>query len=198
MRGRIEGAIKGAALREFLGWYATERGPETTQRVIEDLPVEARSWFDASQESLGVLASTWYPAPAIHALLDRMTRGMTPAEREHFALEGSAVVMESTLSGLYKTLFKILASPERYAQFAPKVWAHYYRSGTFHIEQPEPGRAVAHVRDWETHHPVLCDMNRGAAIVIYGNMNLSHVSVTRDACLEQGDDECQFTIRWAV
>lgn len=198
MRRRIEGAIKGAALREFLGWYAAEQGPRTTQRVIEDLPAHLRSWFDAKQESLGVLASIWYPADAIHALLDRMTLGMTPPERERFALEGSAAVMRSTLSGLYRTLFKILASPERYAQFAPKVWAHYYRSGSFHIDQPEPGLAVAHVRDWETHHPILCDMNRGAAIVIYENMNLSNVKVTRDACLERGDDGCQFTIRWAV
>ncbi|MFW6067045.1 MAG: hypothetical protein ACOC97_01815 [Myxococcota bacterium] len=192
----MDEAIKGAALREFLGWYARARGPVAVQQVIGDLPEEVRAWFDAGEESLGVLASSWYPAPAIHALLDRMTRDMSPAEREQFALEGSAVVMRETLSGLYRTLFRILASPDRYATFAPKVWAHYYRSGSFHIDQPEPGLAVAHVRDWRTHHPVLCDMNRGAAVVIYQGMNLRDVRVTREACVDRGEDECRFRIQW--
>lgn len=189
-------AIKGAALKEFLAWYGETRGEQEVHRVVDALPADARKWFDPDREAMGVLANAWYPAPAIHALLDRMTDGMGPAERDRFALDGSVAVMEKTLSGLYRTLFNILATPDRYAKFAPKVWAHYYRSGTFRIDEHAPGHHVAQVRDWNTHHPALCDMNRGAAVAIYGNMKLEDLKVTRDACIDDGDPECRFVIRW--
>ncbi|MFW6197365.1 MAG: hypothetical protein ACOC5B_00740 [Myxococcota bacterium] len=196
VEGSEDTGIKGTAIREFLAWYARTRGETTVRRVIEDLPRDVRSWFDPEHEALGVLASTWYPARAIHALLDAMTTGMTVDERERFAAEGGETVMRNTLSGIYRALFRVIANPDRYAKMAPKVWHTYYRSGQLTVERPGEGRAVSHIRDWGSHHPVICEMHRAAARVIYEGMGCRDVSVTREACVSRGDDECRFATRW--
>jgi hypothetical protein len=192
----VDDAIKGAALREFLGWYAGARSEEELRAVINGLPAQARACFDPALPALGVLASTWYPMEAIHALLDRMTAGMTRGEREAFAVEGASVVMRNTLTGLYKALFRVIATPDRYPRMASKVWSQYYRSGEFRVENLAPGSARSSIRDWSSHHPVLCDMNGAAAQVIYETMGCQGVGVTRIECAGAGGAACSFMVRW--
>jgi hypothetical protein len=189
-------AIKGAALREFLGWYASARSEEELRAVIGSLPEPARSRFDPALPALGVLASTWYPTEAIHALLDRMTAGMSRAEREAFAVEGASVVMRNTLRGLYKALFRVIATPDRYPRMASRVWSQYYRSGDFKVENQGSGSSRSYIRAWTSHHPVLCDMNGAAAQVIYETMGCQGVAVTRVSCVDGGGPECSFVVRW--
>jgi hypothetical protein len=43
---------------------------------------------------------------------------------------------------------------------------------------------------------VLCDMNGAAGRVIYETMGCQAVTVTRGACVDHGDAECRFTMRW--
>jgi hypothetical protein len=196
VRDISEDAIKGAALGEFVRWYAGTRSLDELRQVIAGLPADARSWFDAESPTLGVLASTWYPMFAVHALLDRMTAGMAPAQRQAFATEGGTVIMKRTLSGLYRALFRVISSPDRYPRMAGKVWTQYYRSGRFIVTNEAPGTAISRIMDWTSHHPVLCDMNWAAGRVIYETMGCQAVTVTRDACLDAGDPECRFTMRW--
>lgn len=188
--------IKGASLREFLGWYVDLHGPTHVRDLLARLPEESRGCFDPELESLGVLASNWYPAHAIHALLDAMTDAMGPAAREHFARTAAEAVMKRTLSGVYRTLFRAIATPERYAKLAPLVWSHYYRSGEVVAENAEPGVAISCIQGWRAHHPVLCDMNRAASVVIYEVMGGKNVTCTRDACIDDGAPYCRFTTRW--
>ena len=49
------GAIKGAALREFIRWYAKREGPERLGAVIERMPEQHRKRLDPDSAALGVM-----------------------------------------------------------------------------------------------------------------------------------------------
>src|SRR5258706_5720445 len=113
--------IKGAAIREFLLWYAGAYGPDQLPALSARMRPEHRVLFDVKQRHLGVIASEWYPAKALHELLDLITQGMSPAEREKLAREGAQATIQATLRGVYRLLFETMMSPERYARNAQKL-----------------------------------------------------------------------------
>jgi hypothetical protein len=190
--------IKGAAFREFLRWYAEQQGSERLIEHLEALPETDRAEFDPSAPALGVTDSRWYPASTVHRLLDEVMRGRSASEVRALATEGARAVMETTLRGIYRVLFSWMANPERYARHAHRLWDVYYDSGVFEVTpQPDGRSAVSIVRDWRAHHPVICELNRGAAIAIYEAMGCSDVECLRTSCVEEGDEECRFVTRWS-
>jgi hypothetical protein len=189
--------IKGAAFREFLKWYAEQQGPGRLAEHVEALPTSARAEFDAGAPVLGVLASRWYPASTVHRLLDEIARGRSAEELRALATEGARVVMDATLHGIYRVLFSWMANPERYARHAHRLWNVYYDSGVFEVTpQPDGHSAVSIVRGWRAHHPVICELNRGAAIAIYEAMGCSDVECDRTSCVDEGAEECRFVTSW--
>jgi hypothetical protein len=194
--GEVEGRIRGAAIREFFGWVAETWGEQRLREIVGRLDPDTAKLFDPDAKALGVLTSTWYEARDVHALVDSLLVGVGAAERERIASDGADAVMKRTLRGVYKLLFDWMATPTRYAKYAHKLWASYYDSGSFRIEMPEPGLAVCVIRDWRTHHPFICDLNREASRTIYGAMKCKGVTCTRPRCVAQGDDECRFETRW--
>jgi hypothetical protein len=191
-----EGQIKGAAFREFLRWCDASLGRERLVEVAESLPASVRAHLETDAEALGVLTSVWYPASVVHALLDGLTMHMSPAEQRRLADEGAAAVMSATLKGVYKLLFDWMATPARYARFSPKLWASYYDCGTFEVTQRDDNQAVCTISEWETHHPFMCDLNRGAATAIYSAMGCKDADTEREQCVAKGDPHCRFVTRW--
>lgn len=191
--------IKGAAFREFLRFYVKTYGEAALRERSARMPAALRASLALEEPVLGVIQSTWYPAPLVHALLDELTRDMGNAEIRSLASKASAAVMQTTLRGLYKVLFDWMATPERYARHAPKLWHSYYDSGTMEITVQASGtEALTVIRDWAAHHPFICELNRGAAEAIYGAMGCSDVVCERVACVSRGDAECRFVTRWNV
>ena len=154
--------------------------------------------LDPESATLGVIASRWYPADMVHALLDEITRDWQESEKRRVAAEAAGSVMRATLGGVYRTLFRMMITPERYARHAPKLWSFYYDSGVFTVLPQGSGRAaISTVRDWSSHHPFMCGLNRGAAIAIYRAMGCTDVECDRVACVSKGDPECRFITRWS-
>ena len=189
------GAIKGAAVREFIRWYAGREGPSRLRTIVDRMPEVHRKRLDPDSPALGLLANTWYEADLVHALLDAMAQDMDARQRDELARGGAEAVMAATLKGLYKVLFSWMASPARYARFSPKLWASYYDCGEFEV-QSEPGRAVCTIRNWSTHHAVICDLNREAARQIYLAMGCKGVNTERTRCVAEGHDHCCFVTTW--
>jgi hypothetical protein len=189
--------IKGAAFREFLRFYVDTQGTAQLRARAAAVPAALRSALDLDAPVLGVVASSWYPAPLVHALLDELTRGMNEGETLELAAAGSRAVMSATLRGLYRVLFQWMATPERYARYAPKLWDLYYDTGNMQVlAQTDALGAVATVRDWAAHHPFICELNRGASVAIYSAMGCSRVECDRTACVTRGQPECRFDTRW--
>lgn len=51
-------------------------GEKLVRAAIARIDDAHRGAFDPSADAFGVLASTWYPAPAVHALCDALTEGI--------------------------------------------------------------------------------------------------------------------------
>ena len=189
--------IKGAAFREFLRFYGNTTSVAALREKASAVPSPLRAALELDAPVLGVVASTWYPAPLVHALLDEITRGMEPAAQHALASTAAQAVMDVTLRGFYKVLFQWMATPERYARYAPRLWQAYYDTGSFEVvPQADAHCAVATVRDWAAHHPFICELNRGASVAIYSAMGLTHVECDRIACVTRGQPECRFVTRW--
>ena len=197
--GPIPGRIKGAAFREFVGWYEQELGRERLLALSREIPGEMRRALDLdpARESLGILSSRWYAADAIHALLDAILAGIDADDRRDSIGRAADAVMRATLRGVYRILFEWLATPDRYARFADRLWRSYYDCGEMHVVQETPERAVCTIRDWHSHSPQLCDMNAAAAASIYRAMSCTGVTTQRTACVAQGASECRFVTTWA-
>jgi predicted hydrocarbon binding protein len=98
---------------------------------------------------------------------------------------------------LYRVLFEWMATPERYAKYGPKPWSTYYDSGEVTIElQPDGLRALAFIRNWRSHHPLICELNRGAGVEVYAAMGCREVTNERARCVSRGDPHCRFITRW--
>lgn len=194
--GQRGGRIKGAAVREFVIWYGERIGaPEVASRVLA-IPAERRGPIDPYSRSLGLLASSWYPAETVHALLDVLTGGLSPEERHELAMEASAAVMTATLRGVYRLLFRAMATPSRYAAHAGRLWTAYYDSGVFRVEMASPTEARSSIATWTAHHPFICLLNWGAATQIYRAMGCADVHTDRLSCVDEGAATCSFVTRW--
>lgn len=135
-------AIKGAAFRELLLCLARHRAP-LLERALPELDAAALAELDLPR---GILASTWYPADSVHQLLDHVTNPLTPEERLELASRASDAMIQATLRGVYRVLFKPMANPERYARYSGKLWSAYYDSGHFLVEMPSDTTARCSIR----------------------------------------------------
>ncbi len=195
----IPGRIKGAAFREFVGWYEEELGRERLLALLREVPDDVRRALelDPARESLGILSSRWYAADAIHALLDAVLAGIDPDHRRDSIGRAADAVMLRTLRGVYRILFEWLATPDRYARFADRLWRSYYDCGEMRVVQETPERALCTIHGWHSHSARLCDMNAAAAASIYRAMGCADVTTHRTACVDQGASECRFVTTWA-
>jgi hypothetical protein len=191
------GRIKGAALRQFLIWYERRLGERAFRERFTGLAPDLDGQLDRGAEALGILASRWYDCRLIHGILDSLSAGLSEQELLAVTVEGSQAVMDHTLRGIYRSLFEWMANPKRYARHGGKIWSTYYDSGDFAIDSSETERrAACSIRNWASHHPILCDMNRGASTAIYRAMGLADADCVREACVSSGADECRFVTSW--
>jgi hypothetical protein len=189
--------IKGVAFREFLRFCGDRLGRERITTVLQRIETPEVPAFDPTQPYMGVLPSTWYPAPLIHTLLNRITDGMSPAQRSELASSGATAIMDATLRGIYARLVALFVTPEIYAKHAPKLWQSYYDHGDFLVTIHEGRRAECIIGGWTAHHPLLCEMNVTAANRIYEAMRLAGVETVRESCVGAGGQTCRFVTRWA-
>jgi len=193
----VEARIKGAAIQPFFAWYAQQWGPERLRQAVAGMTESLGSCFDLDEEHMGVLPSAWYPAPSLHALLDRLLASHTAAERELITRDGARAIIESTLKGVYRWLFEAMMSPERYGRNAQELFSRYHEAGTM-IKEPigESGHLTI-VRDWPGHHPLLCEFLIHTADYVYTALGCRNVKIRRVACVATGHPDCRFEVTWS-
>jgi hypothetical protein len=190
--------IKGAGIQPFVRWYASVYGQERLWRLAQRIPAVHQKALDLGDPSLGVLPSTWYPAAAVHALLDAMERDHTAEERAHIVREGAHAIIESTLTGVYRWLFQTMMNTDRYARNAQKLFSRYYEPG---VMTKTPMGATGHltvVEGWGAHHMMLCDFILHTAVYVYTVLGCRNFAVRRTSCVEQGGADCRFEMTWSA
>lgn len=197
-RGEHGGRIKGSAFREFLRWYGERHGQAAVAGALAQLPPEAQPLLDPGKDSFGILASAWYPAPLVWAILETFLAGRSTRERAELARAGARATMDRTLRGVYGVLFSALATPELYVRFGQRLWDAYYDSGTVIMDLPAPGRLRSRIFDWPGHHRFICDMNQHAGCFIIEAMGLKVTGSSRSGCVATGGRECRIETFWQI
>jgi hypothetical protein len=195
----VEPKVKGVAVREFMRWYVSAHGTRALEKAIAAMPPEEARHLHLEQPALGLLAGTWYPASMIHRLLDGMGAGLRGHERAALIRDGAHATIHHTLSGVYKLLFQAMMSPERYARNAQQLFARYFNTGTMEktpITTPDGQGHLSVVRDWTSHHPMLCDLLSCTAEYVYAELGCRDVEVKKTGCVASGQAECTFVFTW--
>ncbi len=188
-------AIKGLVLREFIRWYEATRGREVALRARDALPLELRAHLDPERELFGLLAGSWYPASVASGLLESITSGLGPLQRTAMLREGIEHAVGTTLTGVYRVLFKTLVTPERHAKYAQKIWDNYYNTGIVQGAMLADNRSEQWVKDWPGHHPVLCELSIWSLTVFHQHMGCTNVKVNRSRCVLDGQHSTRGGVR---
>jgi hypothetical protein len=191
-----EPRIKGSGIQPFFAWYSAQWSHARLVAAAERLPAPLRACFDLKDDHLGVLPSQWFRAAPIHALLDSLLDGHTAPERQRIAQDGARAIIESTLKGVYRWLFEMMMSPDRYGRSAQKLFSRYYEPGTM-VKTPLGDRGhLSVVTNWGSHHPLLCDFLIHTAEYVYAGLGCKDVQVRRTGCVSSGSSDCRFEIVW--
>ncbi len=195
-----EGAplIKGAVLREFLLWYERRaQGTTNVAAIFATFAPELAALVKPSLPALGILASTWYPAALSHAFLDAMLaiEGCGDEGRS-MARQANRDIVPRMIRGVYKMLYRTVASPELYARHVGRHWHKLHSTGdrSFVIRAPGEGHSV--VANWPGHHPTLCWITIHTMVSLFEMMGYEHVAAERTRCVSHGGAECATVLRW--
>ena len=189
-------SVRGTALREALRWHSQD-DDTVLSALYEQLPTRAQEALDRHAPFLGVIPAGWYDTATVDIVLDRIARVHPSRSLESFADALAEAIMSATLTGIYRKLFKWMATPARYAKYCDRMWRLYYDSGRMEVELDEAGKSAScTISGWGGHSPTLCELNRAAANELYRAMGLGQVGTTRTACVSDGDPSCCFVTRW--
>jgi len=126
-----------------------------------------------------------------------MTNGLDAAERDRMARGLAKAVMDGTLRGVYGILFNMMATPERYARHAPRLWSKYYDEGKVEVTLPTPSSMIGKVTDWRGHHPFLCAVVRFARVAALEAMGCTNVRSEFRCKSQVGGNVCVTELHWA-
>jgi hypothetical protein len=189
--------IKGAVLREYLLWYERRVGAMKVAEVAAGLPPELADTVKTSMPALGLLASTWYPVGLSHYFLDRMLviEGCGDEGRE-LAREANRELVPKMIRGVYKVLYRTVASPELYARHVGRHWRKLHSTGDRAFVVRGPGEGFSLVANWEGHHPALCWITIYTMVSLFEMMGYEHVAAERTRCVSHGGEDCATVLRW--
>ncbi len=189
------GRIKGAAIRAAIVWFGEVYGESALDRVVERCSLEPRA--TVRDPTFGVMASSWYDTQEVGEFLRAMEQVVEPADRPRFATELGAAIARDNVSGVYRALFRLIASPPMLEANAQRVWQTYCDEGTLAVRISPPASFDATVRAWTHHHEAICRIIAPVAEHALGMLGYGGVTVERLSCLAQGGSQCAFQGYWA-
>jgi len=196
-RGALRlGNIKGFAFSEFLTWYGHRCGRPTVTAALAAARAKHPVELDLTRDGFGILASQWYSAEFVHAVLDEVMRNHSTDELHVIVTEAAQAIMDKMLRGMYRAVFAICVTPERYVRHVDKVWRLQYDSGQPIILATHPKEHRIHYRDWRSHHPLICRLNMASARPIYGAMGCQETRYTPLSCVSTGAARCESVVAW--
>lgn len=191
-----EPMIKGAAIREFVAWYEARYGKEPLHQMAARVPADLAHHIDPEASTMTFLASTWYPARLVHAMLEAICETTSEAELELAIKEATRDIVQRGGSTVYRFFFHKLVTPELYAAAVPRLWRQLHSTGDRRITIVRPGLAESVVSRWPGHHRMLCTITIETMCALFGNMGKKDVRWHRAACISRGDRECLTRVTW--
>ncbi len=190
------GRLKGTAVRAGLLWYAESYGEPLLAKVFDQASPELRSVLRAGDPAFGIMASAWYETALMGELLDLLDRVAAPEDSAEFSSRLAAAVARDNVNGVYRALFRLIASPPLLEANAQRVWGTYIDEGTLTVRVLAPGSFEGRVRGWSHHHATVCEMLRPFVEHLLRSIGYSALVVERTQCVDNGDGQCLFFGTW--
>jgi hypothetical protein len=191
------GNIRGAALDDFLAWYGRERDPERLRTAVVSLPPGLSDRVQWSEGLPRLVPFAWYPCELVHGILDQLTLGLSDWDRQRLSRETAEYVMETTLRGIYRAIYKAIVSPSMLARVSHRVWGLYYDTGESHVTVESKNAHRGSVKEWRGHHPFLCDVNRYSTEWMYRSLGCNQLVVKQLECVGKGAKACTTLTTWS-
>jgi hypothetical protein len=186
------GRIKGTAIRAGLTWYATTHGHDALARVRDRATPQLQTILQLGEPACGVIASGWYDVASIGELLDLLELVADPPDREEFTMLLTMAIARDNVNGIYKSLFKLVATPSMLVANSQRVWSTYVDEGTLVARAPTPGTLECEVRAWTHHHPAVCRVVGFMIQNILRAVGYNALVIERTQCVSDGDGLCAF------
>jgi serine/threonine protein kinase len=190
------GRIKGTAVRAGLLWFGEAYGESLLARVYNHATPELRALLRPGDLAFGIMASAWYEIGLMGELLDLVERVACPEDPREFASRLAGAVARDNVNGVYRALFRLIASPPLLEANAQRVWSTYIDEGTLTVRVLAPGSFEGRVRGWSHHHGTVCLMLRPFVEHLLRNIGYSACVVERTQCVDNGDGQCLFVGNW--
>ncbi len=188
--------IKGAAIREMVRWYARTYGIDTLTRAAKTLPPEVAGQLDLQDDALGIIASTWYDARVVHAMLDSIVEPYPAGDRHALIRTAAREGVRTSMGGVYKFVIGQIVTPGFYARNIQRLWRMLHDGGSREIVVVKEGLAVSRTWDWPGHHPLLCETAIETMCAIFELTGKKDVVARRTQCVSHGATECVAEVRW--
>jgi len=191
------GNIRGAALDDFLAWYGRERDADRLRAAVASLPPalsQSVRWTDGLPR---LVPFAWYPCELVHGIIDQLTLGLSDWDRQRLSREAADYVMETTLRGIYRAIYKAIVAPSMLARVSNRVWTLYYDTGTSAVKVESKTAHRGSVTGWRGHHPFLCDVNRYSTEWMYRSLGCDQLVVKQLECVGKGAKCCTTMTTWS-
>ncbi len=192
------GRVKGTAVRAIVRWFADTYGTAAMCRVGELASPELRAFLRPDDPTSGIMASGWYDTMLVGEVLDVFERVASPSDPSDFSDRVGEALARDNVYGVYRTLFRLVASPALMEANAQRVWQTYVDEGSLAVRLYGPAALEARVRGWSRHHPTVCRTMQPAMEHVLRAVGYRSVSVTRTRCVSRGDGLCEFDVRFGA
>ncbi len=143
-----------------------------------------------------MLASTWYPAEAVHRMIDLLCQGLTVTQRRALADELAYATMSELMRGAHRAILRIVGSPDLHSRFVQRLWDTHFDNGSVHVERRAANESLVVRARWRSHHPFLCEFGAASDRFIFPAMGLQGVRYGMERCISEGDADCAHWVRW--
>lgn len=190
------GRVKGAALRAGVAWFGDAYGEPGMTRVFELASPALAQALRKDDPAFGIIASGWYETALVGELLTLIERVASPADPVAFGDKVAEAIARDNVNGVYRALFRLVASPPLLEANAQRVWRTYIDEGTLSVSLKGQGTFEARVRGWAHHDAVVCRMIRAMIENLLRAVGYPGLVVERLQCVSEGDSHCTFEGNW--
>jgi hypothetical protein len=147
----------------------------------------------------GVMASGWYDTQLVGEFVRALEHEAAPADPADFVRRLGAAIARDNVNGVYRALYRLVASPQLLEANAQRVWQTYSDEGTFSVRRIDTPLAASFegtIRGWTHHHEAVCRLIAPIAEHALRVLGYGTVVVERRSCVAHGGAFCVFEGRW--
>jgi len=147
----------------------------------------------------GIMASGWYDTQLVGEFVRALEHEAAPADSAEFMSRLGAAIARDNVNGVYRALFRLVASPQLLEANAQRVWQTYCDEGTFAVQRLDTGLTAtfeATIRGWTRHHESVCRLVAPLGEHALRVLGYGAVVVERRSCVAHGGTLCVFEGRW--